>query len=314
MTAPRRAPAKSRPLSIGALSRATRIPVETLRTWERRYGVPVAIRNSSGHRQFPAAAVDHLRRITALLDQGYRPGEILGLPDDELDGLLGLAARPRAAKAPDSRTAVDPSIESMVRAIEQFDRVSLVAALRTNWARLGPLRFLEDCVTPLLFAVGTGWEEGRLHIRHEHFASECVSDVLRELREPFDRRAAGPRVVLATLTGDLHEGGLLMASMVIALRGHRVLYLGTDTPVEQIAAAVRDGEGDLVVLSVSSTIPRSRAETAVEELRGLLPRRVPLWLGGIGAPVKPPRGVVRLSTLADLDARIAQHRDPGDRT
>ena len=313
MTAPRRAPSKSRPLSIGALSRATRIPVETLRTWERRYGVPVAIRNPSGHRQFPASAVEHLRRITTLLDQGYRPGEILGLPDEELDGLLGLAARPGAAKMPDSPPSVDPSNESMLRAIEQFDRVALIAALRTNWARLGPLRFLEECVTPLLFAVGKGWEEGSLHIRHEHFASECVSDVLHELREPFDRRATGPRVAFATLPGDLHEGGLLMASIVVALRGHRVLYLGSDTPVEQIAAAVRDGEADLVVLSISSTIPRGRAMAAVEELRELLPRRVPLWLGGIGAPVKPPRSVARLSTLADLDDRVARHRDAGER-
>lgn len=309
MTAPRRVPSKSRPLSIGALSRATRIPVETLRTWERRYGVPVAVRTPSGHRQFSASAVDQLRKVSALLDQGYRPGEILGLPDEELEGLLGLAARPRPAKLPDSPPAVDPSIETMVKAMEEFDRLALIAALRTNWARLGPMRFLEECVTPLLFEVGKGWEEGRLHIRHEHFASECVSDVLRELREPFDRRATGSRVALATLSGDFHEGGLLMASMVIALRGHRVLYLGSDTPVDQIAAAVRDGGADLVVLGISSTVSRSRAATAVEALRDLLPRRVPLWLGGAGAPLKPPAGALRLTTLAALDDRIAKHHD-----
>ena len=36
-------------LSIGALARASYIPVTTLRTWERRYGYPVAERKPSGH-------------------------------------------------------------------------------------------------------------------------------------------------------------------------------------------------------------------------------------------------------------------------
>ena len=42
----------------------------------------------------------------------------------------------------------------------------------TNWARLGPMRFLEECASALLFEVGKAWEEGRLQIRHEHFASD----------------------------------------------------------------------------------------------------------------------------------------------
>ena len=50
-------------LSIGALSRATGIPVETLRTWESRYGYPVPERRPSGHRVYPLESVPRLRRI-----------------------------------------------------------------------------------------------------------------------------------------------------------------------------------------------------------------------------------------------------------
>jgi methanogenic corrinoid protein MtbC1 len=305
MTASRQAPSKSRPLSIGALSRATRIPVETLRTWERRYGVPAPIRTPSGQRQFPVATIEQLRKVTTLLDQGYRPGEILGLPAGELDGLLRLTERKPPGVIPDARPSVDPPVDTMLEAIDRFARVELIGALRTNWARLGPMRFLEECASPLLFEVGKGWEEGRLQIRHEHFASECVSDVLREVREPFDRQATGPRVAMATLPGDFHEGGLLMAATVLALRGYRVLYLGTDTPVEQIAATVRDGDAAIVTLSISSTFPRARAEASVEALRKLLPGRARLWIGGAGAPRTTTKGIERLMTLESLDARLA---------
>ena len=38
-------------LSIGELSRATGLSIDTLRVWERRYGRPVPVRLPSGHRR-----------------------------------------------------------------------------------------------------------------------------------------------------------------------------------------------------------------------------------------------------------------------
>jgi len=46
-------------LTIGSLSRATGIPVETLRTWERRYQYPRPVRKPSGHRLYPLDSVAH---------------------------------------------------------------------------------------------------------------------------------------------------------------------------------------------------------------------------------------------------------------
>jgi methanogenic corrinoid protein MtbC1 len=103
--------------------------------------------------------------------------------------------------------------------------------------------------------VGSAWQSGRLGVRHEHFASACLASFLREVREPFERRAHGPRVVAAMLPGDSHEGGLLMAGVVLAMRDCRLLYLGPDTPVEQIATAAREGDARAVALSISVTFP-----------------------------------------------------------
>src|SRR5512146_1414579 len=89
---PRRGASEARALSIGALSRATHIPAETLRTWERRYGSPAPVRKPSGHRAYPADEVNHLRTVSRLLSQGHRAGEILALPMRELDRLLSLSA------------------------------------------------------------------------------------------------------------------------------------------------------------------------------------------------------------------------------
>lgn len=296
-------------LSIGALSRAARIPVETLRTWERRYGSPMPVRKPSGHRLYPAASVKHLRHVARLLAQGHRPGEILGLSLRELDALLAISEPREKRPAKDAEASafageqLGRSLEAALRAAMNLDRESLVRELRANWIRLGPLRFLQDFAGPLMVAVGRAWENETLQIRHEHFASACLSDFLREVREPFDHQARGPRLAAAMLPGDRHEGGLLMACVLMAYRGYRVVYLGPNTPVEQIAAAATTGNIEIVAVSVSSTLPRRRTAGAVAQLRQLLPRRLPLWVGGAGAPPSLD-GVERFDSLESLDARL----------
>ena len=95
-----------------------------------------------------------------------------------------------------------------------------------------------------------------------------------------------------------------MASVVLAMRGCRLVYLGADTPVEQTAQAAREGGARAVALSVSATFPPRRAAKALAELRAALPRRVALWTGGEGAP-EPAKGVERFETLEALDRRLA---------
>ena len=296
-------------LSIGALSRATRIPVETIRTWEQRYGSPVPMRKPSGHRLYPASAVEHLRRVGRLLAHGHRPGEILPLSLPELDRLLTLSEPVEAPSSPFSGPAaidegqVAGTIERLMRAALDLDRRAIVQVLQSSWAGLGPLQFLERVATPFMVAVGVAWGEGRLEVRHEHFASACLSDFLHGVREPFDQQASGPRVVAATLPGETHEGGLLMTSVLMAVRGHRVLYLGLNTPTEQIAQAARGGDAEAVAISVSAAMPRARAADDVARLRKALPRRMGLWVGGAGAP-PPGRGVERFASLTELDERL----------
>ena len=306
---PGRPGAEPKALSIGALSRAARIPVETLRTWERRYGSPKPVRKPSGHRLYPAASVEHLRRVGRLLAHGHRPGEILGLSLRQLDSLLSISEPRRVPPAEDSQASVfgaeqlERSLETALRAAADLDRESLIRELRANWIRLGPLRFLQDWAGALMVAVGRAWENKTLEIRHEHFASACISDFLREVREPFDQQARGPRLAAAMLPGDAHEGGLLMASALFAYRGYRVVYLGAGMPLEQITAAGTSGDVEVVAISISSAMPRRRTASAVAQLRKLLPRRVPLWVGGAGAPAAQ-EGVERFDSLDALDARL----------
>src|SRR5215468_8173490 len=84
-------PKQVRLLTIGALARATGVPAETLRTWERRYGFPSAERTSTGHRRYSLSALDRLRLVLAVIQRGHRPSVALVATEAELQLLLGQA-------------------------------------------------------------------------------------------------------------------------------------------------------------------------------------------------------------------------------
>ena len=68
---------ESRPLySIGTIARLTGIKPDTLRVWERRYGLSASQKSPSGRREYTQSDLDHLQIVAALLEQGSRIGDI----------------------------------------------------------------------------------------------------------------------------------------------------------------------------------------------------------------------------------------------
>jgi methanogenic corrinoid protein MtbC1 len=189
----------------------------------------------------------------------------------------------------------------MLDQVHRFDAEPLRRAFQSDWARLGPLEFLEQRAAPFLRAVGNGWADGTLGVRHEHFASAVLGDFLRVVRRPLDDRATGPIAVLATLPGELHGLGLQMAALVFASAGWRSLVLGVDTPITQIAALAR--EVPLGAIALSQVQPPGRNDQApMRELRRRIPRGIPLILGGSGAPAETRlKGVEVFHDFAALD-------------
>ncbi len=302
MPAPsRQAPSEAEgKLSIGALSRATGVPVETLRTWEARYGFPVPERKPSGHRVYSLASVARLRRIAEALSRGHRAGDVVAATDEAIAALLSATAAPTPGSQP---MPVEPSESRshILHAVEAFDTDRLTRILLQDWARLGPLDFLASRLGPLLREIGDAWEAGRLEIRHEHFFSERVGDLLRSLRLPFEERAGGPLVVCSSLPGETHSLGLQMAALVLAVAGCRILFAGTEVPPSQVASLAKDLGARAVALSVSRASRGVGMTTQIADLRRLLPRRIELVVGGDGAPLSR-RGVEVIQDLAALDA------------
>ncbi len=289
-------------LGIGALSKATGIPVETLRTWERRYGFPNPERNDAGHRVYQATVVRHLRLIDSALQQGHRPSNVVGIPPEELTELLGITEEVAEDDGVDANVATvrqpeNAAVIPWLQAAMDLDGEGLETALRNDWHQLGAITFLNERVEPFLFELGTAWAERRIDVAHEHFASERLRDFLTAHWRPLSDRSRGPRVVCATLPGENHCLGLQMVATVLAIAGCRIVYLGTDTPVADIGKAAESFETSAVIVSISVAANRFMARRDLTRLRQSLPASIDLLAGGLGAP----DGVPDIVALEDLD-------------
>jgi len=289
-------------LTIGAVSRATGIPVNTIRTWERRYGFPKPRRSEGGQRLYSPRVVPRLRLVAQALEEGHRPRQVVGLSFDELRQLVG-----RLPEA-EERKVEQPSdeIEVWMQAARRLDGESLDRGFSTEYSRLGMEGFLRERASPFLNTVGAAWAAGELDVAHEHFASERLRHFLTSRWRPLSDRARGGVIVCAALPGEQHDLGLHMVAATVAIHDMRVIFLGANTPLDSIQATANQSSAVAVLISVAPSSDPDEALKYLIELRESISPAVELLVGGAGAP-REVTGVLRVPRLHQL-ANWAQAR------
>jgi MerR family transcriptional regulator, light-induced transcriptional regulator len=292
-------------MSIGALSKATGIPADTLRTWERRYGFPGAERTDSGHRRYALHTLERLKLVSAALALGHRPSTVLNADEAILRDWIAAAGSatptPRAARgdagAPEQLGAIERWLEHVAR----FEGRAFDREMRAALADHGAMRFLEQLAGPFLHELGARWANGSLGVRHEHFASERLRELLVRQWRPLSDASTGPVLVLATLPGEQHVLGLHMAALALAQHNARLVFLGADAPPGEIARALAHHSAEAVVLSAAAGADRAQLERDVIALRAELGPELPIVAGGAGFQPPLPT-VVTVQRLSELVA------------
>lgn len=93
----------------GAVARMVRMPVATLRVWERRYRISSPAQTPSGQRLYSAADVRHIALLKQLTELGHAIGSIAGLDMTQLRAVAathaGAVTRQLMNEAPDDASA-----------------------------------------------------------------------------------------------------------------------------------------------------------------------------------------------------------------
>jgi DNA-binding transcriptional MerR regulator/methylmalonyl-CoA mutase cobalamin-binding subunit len=297
------------------VTRRTGLSAEILRVWERRYRVVTPARTQTGRRLYSDAEIERLHLLHRASLGGRSIGLIAALPDAALEELLRKDAEAdmaRTAWATTARGTMPFSASRIVTdglgALERFDPETLGAVLRRASIALPVIDFLEDVVAPLLDQVGTRWREGTLRPAHGHLVATVVRRVLEQ--STVTAPATAPRLLLATLIGQAHELGAIMAGTAAAAEGWAVIWLGSNLPASDIAdAALR-----LRVHAVGLSLVHPTADVVVSDelrrLHALLPRSTTMLVGGAAAAgYTETLEEIGVTPLSDVSALVTRLRD-----
>jgi methanogenic corrinoid protein MtbC1 len=274
-----------------------------VRIWERRYGFPRPQRDPHGERVYTPGDIEKLRLLKRLIDQGHRPGKLVGQAVAQLEMLVypGSTDREGPTGAPASR----PYLELIVQ--------GRIAELRDRLAQaqlqMGLARFVVELLAPLTREVGVAWARGSIEVYEEHLYSEVAQRVLCSAIRAIPE-GARPHVLLTTLPQESHGIGILMAESLLALDGARCVSLGVQTPVRDIVLAAKSQDADIVALSFTPVVSPRQLVAALSELRSKLASTVELWAGGTASGLlrRPPADVRILGSLAEIGPALRAWR------
>jgi DNA-binding transcriptional MerR regulator len=273
-------------LTIQQVSLELGVPAPTLRSWERRYGVPVAGRSQGGHRRYSQDQVGQLVRMRDLVAAGTRPGDAAAQIRNALD------TSPRALA------------DTFVEAAHGLEPTAIRDVLETARQALGLDRAVDDVLLPAMRELGLRWETGQADVGHEHLASHATQTWLARVeRAEYPLPGSGP-VILCCGPRDHHTLGLEALGALLRNRGWDCRLLGARTPAESLAGAVQTTGAAAVVLVCHLALGRA---AAVDALSSHALEHLPLFYAGGAFTTRQARHGVpgrylgaHLSTAADI--------------
>ncbi len=269
--------------NLKAVIRDTGIKPDTLRAWERRYGLPRPQRTGGGHRLYSAYDIEMLKWLHARQEEGLsisRAAELWkSLEEEGQDPLLAMSySAPSAPAVNITGDSLDELRAEWVDSILSFDEMSAEQVLAMAFARYPVETVVTGVLQKGLSAIGEDWYIGAATVQQEHFASALVQrrlDALLAAAPPPTRNA---KILVANPPGEEHTFSSLFLTLMLRQRGWSAINLGANVPLVKLGATIETVRPNLVVL----TAMRLQTAAALLQLsEELAQNHIPVVYGGL---------------------------------
>ncbi len=273
---------------IKVVSQMTGLSVHVIRAWEKRYNIVEPDRTDTNRRLYSEEDIEKLRILNDVSHLGHNIGSLANLSLTELKNILSREKNKTSENKYESKSInqvelVDEILSESIETIKIYDSKKLESILLNASAKLTQPVLIEEVVIPLVYKIGDMWHNGEIRVANEHLASSVIRGFLFNLLESYSVNDSAPVLVSATPRGQEHELGALIAGVVAASAGWKVIYLGSNLPSEEIGSVVSYLNAKVVALSL---VYPSDDQTLLKELRKLkqiLPAGVSIIAGGRAA-------------------------------
>jgi MerR family transcriptional regulator, light-induced transcriptional regulator len=144
--------------------------------------------------------------------------------------------------------------------------------------------FYLQIIQPSLYDVGLLWESGRVSVAEEHLATSIVGRIIASMYTRFRRgKYSKGTAVLTAAPNEFHEVGSRMVADLLEMDGWNVIYLGVNTPEDDLIRFIKKTKPVFVGISAAMPFNLDRISRIIADLRkDEETSRIRIMVGGIG--------------------------------
>lgn len=265
---------------------SARVTLDALRGVKEKFGVATVLGVSNISFGLPNRAALNANFYTMALEAGldagiinpasedmmcsYRSFLALTGQDPNFEGYIGQYGGTEASKTGKKHpeTSGEMPLEA---AIEKGMKTEAAWAAEQLLKEQDSLSIINRYLIPALDRVGKGFEKGTVFLPQLLMSADAAKQAFSVLKEAMPAQEEGekdrPKVILATVKGDIHDIGKNIVKVLLENYSFDVLDLGKDVPPEDILKKAVDEDVKLVGLSALMTTTVASMEETIRLLR-----------------------------------------------
>lgn len=228
--------------SIKDLENLSGIQAHTIRIWEKRYQLLTPSRTQSNIRYYDAVNLSKLLNIAFLYKLGLKISKLAAMGDIQIQQEVGFYAQQVISD--------DIILMDFTKAMANFD----APLFEQTYHRLTTKSSLEEAFVKVLFPlmknIGVQWQSSAITPAHEHFMSALLMRKLWVNIEGLEKHSSDVKketYVLFLPENELHELSLVFYYYQLLIKGHQVVYLGANVPLDNLQSFTGRGNKTIFV-------------------------------------------------------------------
>jgi len=273
--------------NLKAVLQETNIAADTLRAWERRYGLPMPQRTSGGHRLYSQYDIETIKWLLAKQTEGLSISRAVDLWNEHnasgVDPLTGFAPSvlSTAQTTPAIYVSPDTNLDSLraqwIDACMKFSESNSEQVLNQAFSMFPVESVCMEILQKGMAEIGNLWYENKSSVQQEHFASGLAMRRLDALLSASPAPSRNQTVLVGCPPNEWHTFTPLLLSLLLRRRGLNVIYLGANVPSEQFEETVIAVNARLVILVAQTLTTAAALQATAQDLAGL---QIPIGYGG----------------------------------
>src|SRR5512141_450185 len=262
--------------NLKVVLKETGLAADTLRAWERRYGLPTPNRTPGGHRLYSQRDIETIKWLMKRQAEGLSISRAVDMWNEQIasgtdplgdstkQSSFAAMTLPVQYQAPD--TTIDSLRTQWVEACMEFSESTAEQTLNQAFSMFPVEAVCLEVLQRGMSEIGEHWYGNRASVQQEHFASALAMRRLDALLAASPAPTRPQTVLIGCPSEEWHTFTPLLLALFLRRRGLNVIYLGANVPVNRFEETITMVKADLTILVAQQLISAAELQYAAQAI------------------------------------------------